>query len=258
MQPSLIHLIQQRIRNQWQSKALSDYQGDSFTYAEVAHAISYCHNLFRQYGIERGDRVALCGEGCARWAIAFMAVTTYGAVPVPILTTFTPAQIQNIITHSESRLLFASRTISQTLDDGSMPLLEQRYIIDNLRAPVSLKFKPEDINYTPESSPEDMAMINYTSGTTGNSKGVVLPYRAFLGNYNGFQKDFGKLMKPGTPHLSILPLAHMYGLTLELICPFLRGCHVTFLRQPPSPTVLTCALSDVRPHVVMAVPLVIE
>ena len=258
MQPSLIHLIQQRICNQWQSKALSDYQGDTFTYAEVAHAISYCHNLFRQYGIERGDRVALCGEGSARWAIAFMAVTTYGAVPVPILTTFTPAQIQNIITHSESRLLFASRTISQTLDDGSMPLLEQRYIIDNLRAPVSLKFKPEDINYTPESSPEDMAMINYTSGTTGNSKGVVLPYRAFLGNYNGFQKDFGKLMKPGTPHLSILPLAHMYGLTLELICPFLRGCHVTFLRQPPSPTVLTCALSDVRPHVVMAVPLVIE
>ena len=95
MQPSLIHLIQQRIRNQWQSKALSDYQGDTFTYAEVAHAISYCHNLFRQYGLERGDRVALCGEGCARWAIAFMAVTTYGAVPVPILTTFTPAQIQN-------------------------------------------------------------------------------------------------------------------------------------------------------------------
>ena len=258
MQPSLIHLIQQRIRNQWQSKALSDYQGDTFTYAEVAHAISYCHNLFRQYGLERGDRVALCGEGSARWAIAFMAVTTYGAVSVPILTTFTPAQIQNIITHSESRLLFASRTISQTLDDGSMPLIEQRYIIDNLRAPVSLKFKPEDINYTPESSPEDMAMINYTSGTTGNSKGVVLPYRAFLGNYDGFQKDFGKLMKPGTPHLSILPLAHMYGLTLELICPFLRGCHVTFLRQPPSPTVLTCALSDVRPHVVMAVPLVIE
>lgn len=114
-------------------------------------------------------------------------------------------------------------------------LLEQRYIIDNLRAPVSLSLKPEDINYTPESSPEDMAMINYTSGTTGNSKGVVLPYRAFLGNYNGFQKDFGKLMKPGTPHLSILPLAHMYGLTLELICPFLRGCHVTFLRQPPRP-----------------------
>ena len=139
-----------------------------------------------------------------------------------------------------------------------MTLLEHRYIIDNLRAPVSLKFRPEDINYTPESSPEDMAMINYTSGTTGNSKGVVLPYRAFLGNYDGFQKDFGKLMKPGTPHLSILPLAHMYGLTLELICPFLRGCHVTFLKQPPSPTVLTCALSDVRPHVVMAVPLVIE
>lgn len=258
MQSSLIHLIQQRIRNQWQSKALSDYQGDSFTYAEMAHIINYCHDQFRQYGIQRGDRVALCGEGCARWAIAFMAVTTYGAVPVPILTNFTPAQIQAIITHSESKLLFASHAIAQTLDGGNMFLLENQFIIDNLRLPVSLKLKPADINYTPESSPEDMAMINYTSGTTGYSKGVVLPYRAFLGNYDEFLKEFGKLLKPGTPQLSILPLAHMYGLTLELICPFLSGCHVIFLRQSPSPTILTRALSEVRPRIIMAVPLVIE
>ena len=103
-----------------------------------------------------------------------------------------------------------------------------------------------------------MTMINYTSGTTGNSKGVVLPYRAFVGNYEAFQKEFGRLMKPGTPHLSILPLAHMYGLTLELICPFLSGCHIIFLKQPPSPTVLTHALAEIRPRVIMAVPLIIE
>lgn len=258
MQASLISLIQQRIRDQWQSEALSDYQGDTFTYAEVAHIIDYCHNLFRQYGIQRGDRVALCGEGSARWAAAFMAVTTYGAVPVPILTTFTPAQIETIITHSESRLLFASHTIARELDGDDMPLLKHQFIVDNLRAPVSMRLKPADINYTPESSPEEMAMINYTSGTTGNSKGVVLPYRAFIGNYQGFMKEFGRLMKPGTPHLSILPLAHMYGLTLELICPFLCGCHVVFLKQIPSPTVLTRALSEVRPTVVMTVPLIIE
>lgn len=258
MQQSLIQLIQRRIRDQWQSKALSDYQGDAFTYAEVAHMINYCHEMFRQHDIRRGDRIALCGDGCARWAVAFMAVTTYGAVAVPILTTFRPRQIQDIITHSEARMLLASHTVSKTLDPADMPLLEHLFVIDHLHAPLSLKLKPKDINYTPEASPEDMAMINYTSGTTGNSKGVVLPYRAFAGNYEGFQKVLGRLMKPGTPHLSILPLAHMYGLTLELICPFLNGCHIVFLRQTPSPTVLTRALTEIRPRVVMAVPLIIE
>jgi long-chain acyl-CoA synthetase len=258
MTSSLIKLIQQSIQQQWNQKALSDYQGDSFTYAEVAHIISSIHEMFREYDIKRGDRIALCGEGSARWSIAFMATVTYGAVPVPILTTFTPWQIEGIITHSESRVLFASMSVVRTLDDSKLPLLEHKYIIENLTIPVSLSLNPDDIDYAAESSPEDMAMINYTSGTTGNSKGVVLPYRAFVGNYRGFVEEFGQAMPPGTPHLSILPLAHMYGLTLELICPFIIGCHITFLGRIPSPSVLTTALEEIHPTVVMAVPMVIE
>lgn len=258
MTESFIKLIQQRIRKQWDGMALSDYQGDDFTYADVAHTISSIHETFSQYGIRRGDRIALCGDGCARWAVAFMATVTYGAVPVPILTTFTPQQIESIITHSEARLLFASRTISKVLDADNIPLVEHQYIIENIYPPVSHNLTPADIDYAAEGSPEDMAMINYTSGTTGNSKGVVLPYRAFVGNYEGFVEEFGHVMKSGTPYLSILPLAHMYGLTLEFICPFISGCHVTFLGRIPSPSVLTAALADIRPTVVMAVPMVIE
>ncbi len=258
MTTSLIKLTEQRIRSQWNMMALSDYQGDNFTYAEVAQSIRSCHEMFQHYGIKRGDRIALCGDGCARWAIAFLAVTTYGAVSVPILTTFTAKQIQNIVTHSEARMLFASRHILRMLNTEDMPLLEQLFTIDTLRAPTSPSLEPSDIEYKAEASPEDMAMLNYTSGTTGNSKGVILPYRAFVGNYVGFQYEFGRLMKPGTAHVSILPLAHMYGLTLELICPFLSGCHITFLTHTPSPTLLTRALSEIRPRVVMAVPLVIQ
>ncbi len=238
--------------------SLSDYQGDDFTYADVAHIIHHCHELFREHGIRRGDRIALCGIGSARWSVAFMAVMTYGAVAVPILTNFTPSQIANLVDHSESKLLFVSHAIDNTLGSFEMSQIRQRIIIDNLREPVSMSMNPEEIEYAAESSGESMCMINYTSGTTGNSKGVVLPYRAFIGNYESFLDNFGKVVKQGTPHLSILPLAHMYGLTLELICPFLSGCHVTFLGRLASPTVLVQALSQIRPRVLMSVPLVID
>ena len=258
MAKSLIKLLQQSIQSHWSTKALSDYHGDDFTYGDIAHIIDDYHGLFHEYGIQRGDHIALCGNGCARWGIAFMAVVSYGAVAVPILTGFTPQQIQDIVTHSESRLLFASASIRSVLDISEMPLLENILNLEDIQHPVEYKLAAADIDYQEEMSPEDLVMLNYTSGTTGFSKGVMLPYRSFCGNFEFFQASFGHIMKAETPHLSILPLAHMYGLTLEFICPFLNGCHVTFLCRTPSPAILMQALSDIHPRIVMAVPLIIE
>lgn len=258
MATSLIQQLQHSIQEHWTMKALSDYRGDDFTYGEIAQLIDDYHVQFRERGIQRGDRIALCGNGCARWGIAFMAVVSYGAVAVPILTGFTPLQIQDIVTHSESRLLFVSASIRSILDSSEMPLLEGILDLEDIQRPLQKRLSAADIHYQEESSPEELVMLNYTSGTTGFSKGVMLPYRAFCGNFEFFQDSFGNIMKAGTPHLSILPLAHMYGLTLEFICPFLNGCHVTFLCRTPSPAILLQALADVHPRIVMAVPLIIE
>ncbi len=257
MTTSFIDLIQQTIRNNWARTALSDYHGEDYTYGDIASIINHYHTLFRQLDIRRGDRIAICGNGSAQWGICFFATITYGAVAVPILPGFTPTQIQDIVNHSEARLLFTSAHIDSTLMKNEMPQLEKILFIEDIHKESPLQ-DATAIGWTTESSPNDMMMLNYTSGTTGFSKGVMLPYRAFLGNYDFFKASLGHQMKAGTPHLSILPMAHMYGLTLELICPFIAGCHITILGRTPSPSILQEALSEVKPVILMSVPLVIE
>lgn len=257
MATTLIDLIQQTIRSNWASMALSDYHGKNYTYGDIALIIDHYHSLFRQLAIQQGDRIAICGNGSAQWGISFFATITYGAVAVPILTGFTPTQIQDIVKHSDARLLFASAQINSTLDSSELSQLVKILLIEDIQKVSPLQQAPA-IDWPSESSPNDVMMLNYTSGTTGFSKGVMLPYRAFLGNYDFFKASLGHQMKAGAPHLSVLPMAHMYGLTLELICPFISGCHITILGRTPSPSILLEAFAEVKPVVFMAVPLVIE
>ncbi len=186
---TLINLIQQTIHNNWASMALSDYHGEDYTYGDIALIIDHYHSLFRQLAIQQGDRIAICGNGSAQWGISFFATITYGAVAVPILPGFTPTQIQNIVKHSEARLLFASAQISNTLDSSELSQLSKILLIEDIKK-VSPSQQTPAIDWPAESSPNDVMMLNYTSGTTGSSKGVMLPYRAFLGNYDFFKASW--------------------------------------------------------------------
>lgn len=277
--PSFNELIQKSIIEHWDKVALTDYKGQTLQYHDVARKIEKVHILFENSGIQKGDKIALCGRNSSQWAVAFIATLTYGAIAVPILHEFMPEQIHNIVNHSDAKLLFAGDHVAGTIDPSAMPHLEGiirstdyslilsrseklTYARENLNALYGQKFpkyfRQEHINYYIEQSPDEMAMINYTSGTTGFSKGVMIPYRALWSNYDFARSVLGTIIKQGDNIISILPMAHMYGMAFEFIFEFIHGCHVYYLNRTPSPAIIAQAFAEIKPRIIIAVPLVIE
>ncbi len=271
-------LIEDTIKNHWDRDALTDYKGATLQFHDVARKIEKLHILFEHSGIKQGDKIALCGRNSAMWAAAFLATLTYGAIAVPIQHEFTPEQIYNIVNHSDARLLFVGDVVATTIDAEQMPALEGivyipdfslvlsrsedlTYARENLNALYGHKypkfFHQEHVNYFKD-KPDDICMINYTSGTTGFSKGVMLSYRVMTSNMQWAFQCIRPHVKDGSNVLSMLPMAHMYGLTCEFLCEFIFGNHLFFLTRLPSPTFIAQACADIKPAMVVAVPMVIE
>ena len=278
--PSFNASLEQSIKDHWDLDALSDYGVHTFQYKDVARIIEKLHIILEASGVQHGDKVAICGRNTARWGIAFLATLTYGAVAVPILHEFHPEQIHDIVNHSEAKLLFVGDQVWPNLDAEKMPGLEGifansndeyrllhgrtdkvRYARENLNRlfgeKFPMNFRARDIHYY-EDQADEMAVLNYTSGTTSNSKGVMIPYRALWSNVEFAHEVYDNHVKAGDNIVSILPTAHMYGMAFEFLYEMTRGAHVHFLGKTPSPTVLLKAFSDLKPKVVIAVPLLIE
>lgn len=277
--PSFNALIEKSIIDHWVSDALTDYKGITLQYHDVARKIEKLHILFENSGVQKGDKIALCGRNSSAWACAFLATLTYGAVAVPILHEFTPDQIYNIVNHSDAKLLFVGDVVATQIDGTKMPALEGivylpdyslvlsrtdklTYAREHLNEMFGHKypkyFRKEHVSYYKEQSPEELALINYTSGTTGFSKGVMLPYRSLWSNADFARTVIGKHIAVGDKVISILPMAHMYGMAFEFLFEFLSGCHVYYLTRIPSPAIIAQAFADVRPRIIIAVPLIIE
>lgn len=276
--PSFNSYIEKSIIENWDLDALTDYKGATLQYHDVARKIEKLHILFENSGVQKGDKIALCGRNSSCWAVAFLATLTYGAVVVPIQHEFTPDQVYNIVNHSESKLLFVGDVVATSIDADQMPDLEGIIYIPDYSIVVSRSekltfarehlnemfgkkypkyFRKEHVNYHRDSA-EELSMINYTSGTTGFSKGVMLPYRALWGNLDLMFDVIGKNIKKGSNVLSILPMAHMYGQMVEFIAEFSFGNHIFFLTRLPSPSVVAQAFAEVKPAIVVSVPMVIE
>ncbi len=270
--------IQRAIIENWDKDALTDYQGITLQFHDVARKIEKVHILFENSGVVKGDKIAICGRNSAHWAVAFIATLTYGAVAVPILHEFNGEQIQNIVNHSGAKLLFIGDYAVKTIDPEAMPDLEAIINIPDFSLLISRSekvtyarehlnmlfgskfpraFRKEHVNYYKDEA-EELALINYTSGTTGFSKGVMLPYRAIWGNVEFIISRLGNKVKPGDNLLSILPMAHMYGMAVEFLFGFCHGCHLFFLTRLPSPAIIAQAFADIRPTLVVTVPLIIE
>ena len=276
---SFNEIIEKCIIDNWDLDALTDYKGITLQYHDVARKIEKLHIMFENSGVQRGDKIALCGRNSAHWAVAFLATLTYGAVAVPILHEFTPEQIHNIVNHSESKILFVGDIVGTQVDATKMPSLEGiinipdyslalsrtdklTYAREHLNELYGRKFpkyfRREHVKYYHEQRPDELALINYTSGTTGFSKGVMIPYRALWGNYDFAVHVLGKVINRGDRVISILPMAHMYGMAFEFIFEFLYGCHIYYLPRIPSPAIIAQAFAEVRPQIIIAVPLIIE
>ncbi len=279
--PSFNEIIEQSIKKHWDLDSLTDFKGQTLQYKDVARKIEKLHILFENSGVQKGDKIALCGRNSSNWAAAFLATLTYGAIAVPILNEFLPEQIHNIVNHSESKLLFVGDYVATEIDATKMPTLEGIINIPDYSLAVSRTdkltyarehlnemfgkkfpkyFRKEHVQYYREQSPDELAIINYTSGTTGFSKGVMIPYRALWGNYDFAHKAFGMKaeLKPGDKVVSILPMAHMYGMAFEFLYEFGMGVHIYHLTRIPSPAIIAQAFAEVKPRVIIAVPLVIE
>ena len=277
--PSFNALIQQSIIDHWDQDALTDYKGATLQYHDVARKIEKLHIMFENSGVVKGDKIALCGRNSANWAVAFLATLTYGAIAVPILHEFMPDQIHNIVNHSDAKLLFVGDVVATQVDATKMPGLEGiiyipdyslvvsrtdklTYAREHLNEMFGIKypkyFRKNHVNYYMEQNPDELAMINYTSGTTGFSKGVMVPYRALWGNADFAENVLGKKIKAGDSVISILPMAHMYGMAFEFIFEFIKGCHIFYLTRIPSPAIIAEAFGRIKPAVIIAVPLVIE
>lgn len=277
--PSFNALIQKSIVDHWDMDALTDYKGATLQYHDVARKIEKLHIMFENSGVVKGDKIALCGRNSANWAVAFLATLTYGAIAVPILHEFMPDQIHNIVNHSDAKLLFVGDVVATQIDATKMPGLEGiiyipdyslvvsrtdklTYAREHLNEMFGIKypkyFRKNHVNYYMEQNPDELAMINYTSGTTGFSKGVMVPYRALWGNADFAEDVLGKKIKSGDSIISILPMAHMYGMAFEFIFEFIKGCHVFYLTRIPSPAIIAKAFGRIKPAVIIAVPLVIE
>ena len=277
--PSFNALIQKSIIDNWDRDALTDFKGQTLQFHDVARKIEKLHILFENSGIQKGDKIALCGRNSSQWAVAFLATLTYGAIAVPILHEFNAEQVHNIVNHSEARLLFVGDHVATIIDPQAMPTLEGiinnpdyslmvsrtdklTYAREHLNELYGKKFpkyfRKEHVNYYQEQNPDELAVINYTSGTTGFSKGVMIPYRALWSNYDFAMSVLGSIIKAGDKVISMLPMAHMYGMAFEFIFEFLHGCHVYYLNRVPSPAIIAQALQEVKPRIVIAVPLIIE
>ncbi len=271
--------IQNSIVKNWDLDALTDYKGVTLQYKDVARKIEKLHIIFENSGVQKGDKIAICGRNSANWAVAFLATLTYGAVAVPLLHEFTGEQIHHLVNHSGSKLLFVGDYVSTTINPDEMPELEGiinipdyslmlsrseklTYAREHLNALFGEKypkyFRKEHVNYYIDKDPEELALINYTSGTTGFSKGVMLPYRALASNTEFAFGVLGDKVNTGDNTISILPMAHMYGMAFEFLFEFSQGCHIFFLTRIPSPAVIANAFAEVKPRIIIAVPLVIE
>ena len=271
--------IEASIKNYWDLDALTDYKGATLQYQDVARKIEKLHILFENSGVVKGDKIALCGRNMSNWAVAFLATLTYGAVAVPILHEFTAEQIHHIVNHSEAKLLFVGDVVAKQVDPDKMPALEgiinildyslmisRSEALTNARENLNRFFgekypkfcRKEFINYYKEEDPDELCIINYTSGTTGFSKGVMIPYRAMWSNLDFASQVLDQELHPGDNTISILPMAHMYGMAFEFIKEFMTGCHIYYLTRIPSPAVVAQAFKDVKPIIIIAVPLVIE
>ena len=271
--------FEKSIKDNWDRDALTDYQGITLQYHDVARKIEKLHILFEHAGLQPGDKVALCGRNCAAWASAFFAILGYGAVAVPILHEFKAPQIHDIVNHSDARLLLVGDQIWPSLTADEMPHLEgivklQDYELlvsrserltdarENLNRFFGEKypkyFRAEHVHYRPATDPEELAVLNYTSGTTSKSKGVLIPYRALWSNMFFADQVLGHFLSPGKKVISILPLAHMYGMSFELLYEFMCGMHIFFLTRIPSPNIIFKAFGEVKPDLIISVPLIIE
>ncbi|MBR1838665.1 MAG: AMP-binding protein [Bacteroidaceae bacterium] len=274
-----VGLIEDTIVRHWNKDAFTDYQGETFQYKDVARKIEKLHILFENAGLVEGDKVALCGRNSSHWAVAYLAVLTYGAVAVPILHEFKANQVHDIVNHSDARLLFVGDHVVKDIVPDDMPHLEgiiqiadfQLFVCrserlndarERLNALYGMKypkyFRPQHVHYKRQDG-EQLALINYTSGTTSRSKGVLIPFRALWSNYMFACSVYNKVFPEGEGRVvSILPLAHMYGMSFEFIYEFFRGGHIYFLTRIPSPKIIFNAFNIVKPHVIISVPLIIE
>lgn len=276
MNQSFIALVEKSIKEHWNLNALTDYKGATLQYKDVARKIEKLHILFEQSGVEKGDRIAICGRNSAQWGAAFLAILTYGAVAVPILHEFKAENIHYIVNHADAKLLLVGDMVWPELDEKEMPKLEGIIMLNDYALLVSRteklsyarehlnemfgkkypkNFRIEHIKYEYD-EPEQLALINYTSGTTSLSKGVMIPYRALWSNT---EFAFEVLtLKPGDKLVSMLPMAHMYGMAFEFLYEFCTGCHIFYLTRVPSPKIIFEAFAEVKPNIVVAVPLIIE
>lgn len=278
MERSLNKMLEASFKKNWDCAALSDFKGITLHYRDVARRIEKLHIIFNICGVEKGDRIAICSRNQANWGVVFLACLTYGAVPVPILHEFKPGNVHHIVNHSDSRVLFVGDMVWENLNGSEMPNLEAIILINDFSL-VSYKreqitetrerlnemfgkkypksFGPDDICYHQEESGDELAMINYTSGTSGFSKGVMIPYRALLSNVL-FGQEVMPHMNNKSNVVSMLPTAHMYGMMFEFLFEMTLGAHVHFLTRVPSPRIIMEAFAAIKPDVIISVPLVIE
>lgn len=271
-------MLEESFRKNWDCAALSDFKGITLHYRDVARRIEKLHIIFNICGVEKGDRIAICSRNQANWGVVFLACLTYGAVPVPILHEFKPGNVHHIVNHSDSRVLFVGDVVWENLSESEMPNLEAIILINDFSLLTSKReqitetrerlnemfgkkypksFGPSDINYHKEESGEELAMINYTSGTSGFSKGVMIPYRALLSNVL-FAHEVVPNIKNTSNIVSMLPTAHMYGMMFEFLFEMTVGAHVHFLTRIPSPRIIMEAFATIKPDVIISVPLIIE
>lgn len=278
MDKSFIKLIEQSIIHNWDFPAFTDYKADTLKYSDVARKIEKIHIIFEKTGIQKGDKIALIGRNSSNWAVAFLATVTYGAVIVPILPDFKPDNVHHIVNHSDSVVLFTGDPIWENLDESQMRGVKciislSKFDVLHENTPFSVKdfrgdvdsvfakkyangFEPDNVNYFHDTNPNDVCVINYTSGTTGFSKGVMIPYRSLWSNML-FAKQVIPL-EAGDKVVSMLPLAHTYGAAFEFLYETTKGCHIHFLTRNPSPKIILEAFDDIKPRVVLSVPLIIE
>lgn len=277
--PNFNQMIQKSIVDHWDLDSLTDFKGATLQYHDVARKIEKLHIMFESSGVKQGDKIALCGRNSAAWAAAFLAVLTYGAIAVPILHEFTAEQIHNIVNHSDAKILFAGDVVATQIDATKMPSLEGIIYIPDYSLVLSRTdkltyarehlneifgqrypkyFRKEHVHYYTEKSPDELAVINYTSGTTGFSKGVMIPYRALWSNIDFAFSVMGDQVKKGNNVICILPMAHMYGMSFEFLFEFITGCHIFYLTRIPSPAIIAQAFSEVKPKIIISVPLIIE
>ena len=273
---SLIQLIEESIRKNWNLDAMTNYKGATLQYKDVARKIEKMHILFEHAGIKKGDKIALCGRNSANWTATFLGVITYGAVAVPILHEFKADNVHNIVNHSEARMLFVGDQVWENFNEAAMPHLEgiielkdfdlvvsrsqrltyaREHLNEEFGKRYPCRFRAENVSYRRE-EPEELAVINYTSGTTGYSKGVMLPYRSIISNVVHIHKKVG--LKPGDNVVSMLPLGHIFGLVFDFIYGVTVGAHLWFLTRMPSPKIIAESFAEIRPRVIACVPLIVE